>query len=154
VEGQREPLALALRALAAKERTVAELGEWLLARGVEEQEAAIVVDQLVEIGTLDDERFARRFAEDKRDLARWGSERIRDALLGRGVESPAVEAALAAEDREAETGRAAAILLERGADLSDERGRERALGLLARRGFESELAYDAVRRASRDPDLA
>jgi len=33
------------------------------------------------------------------------------------------------------------------ADLSDERARARALAHLTRRGYEYELAYDAVRRA-------
>jgi regulatory protein len=34
---------------------------------------------------------------------------------------------------------------------SDDAGRARALALLARKGYELELAYDAVRRFEREP---
>jgi hypothetical protein len=40
-----------------------------------------------------------------------------------------------------------AIVVAKGEDLGDERGRARALSHLTRRGYEYELAYDAVRRA-------
>ena len=139
-----EALGLALQALAQKERSVAELGKWLRGRGVAGYEAEEVVDHLIAIGTLDDERFAARFAEDKRELSGWGSERIRAALLERGINSADVEAALAEDDDE--LARAERLLGERNIDLTDERGRARALGLLARRGYEAELAYEAVRR--------
>ena len=75
----------ALKALGRQELTQAQLAERLARRGVGEDEAAEVVSRLVEEGLLDDERFARRYAEDKRELAGWGPERIREALLGRGV---------------------------------------------------------------------
>ena len=103
------------------------------------------VAELVAAGTLDDARFAARYAEDKRELAGWGSERIRVALLERGVPHHEVEAALAGEDEPAEAQRAAVLLRERGADLSDERARGKALGLLARRGYSADVAYEAIR---------
>ena len=140
----REGLELALAALAQKERSVAELGHWLRARDLGEDEVGEVVDHLVTIGVLDDERFALRFAADKRELSGWGSERIRAALLERGIASADVEAVLAEDDDE--LARAEQLLRERGIDLGDERGRARALGLLARRGYEAELAYEAIRR--------
>jgi regulatory protein len=138
----QEALALALRALSQKERSVAELGRWLRLQGVSEDEAADVVDHLVSIGILDDARFAARFAADKRDLSGWGSERIRAALEQREIVAAAIEAALPAQEDELE--RARALLCERGADLSDDRGRQRAFGLLARRGYSAELAYEAI----------
>ena len=92
-----EPLSLALRALDRKERTVAEMGSWLRARGVGSEQVVAVVDRLVATGVLDDARYARRYAEDKRQLKRWGSERIRTALLERGVPAEDVEEALRAE---------------------------------------------------------
>jgi regulatory protein len=136
---------LALRALGRKERTVAELGEWLRARGVEAAEAEEVVERLLGTGTLDDERFARRYAEDKRDLAGWGPERIRRALLARGVDGELVEAALSAEGQSEQVERAASLLERQGADVSSDVARGRALALLARRGFPLEVAYEAVR---------
>jgi regulatory protein len=146
----QEAFALALQALSQKERSVAELGDWLRRRGVGEEEAEEAIGELVAAGTLDDARFAARYAEDKRELAGWGSERIRAALIERGVPHEEVEAALAGDDDLSEAGRAAMLLRRRGADLSDEPARHRALGLLARRGYSSDVAYDAIRLVERD----
>jgi regulatory protein len=142
-----EALALALQALARKERSVAEMGVWLRARGVENAEVEQVLEHLLAAGALDDTRFAVRFAEDKRELAGWGGERIRAALAERRVPDADIEAALAADRGELE--RAEALVRDRGIDLGDDRGRGRALALLLRRGYDSEVAYEAVRRAGR-----
>jgi SOS response regulatory protein OraA/RecX len=55
-----EPISLALKALERKERTVAEMGSWLRARGVVSEEVEEVVDHLLASGVLDDARYARR----------------------------------------------------------------------------------------------
>ncbi len=49
---------------------------------------------LIGHGHLDDARFARLFAQDKRELEDWGRDRIARALLRRGLESELVEDAL------------------------------------------------------------
>lgn len=145
-----DPGELAAQALSRKERTVAEIVELLRSRGVGEEAIADTVGVLLEAGMLDDRRFANRFAEDKRDLAGWGPERIAEALAARGIERALIEEATGAEDGSEQARRAAALLRERGADVSDEPGRNRALGLLARRGFGVETAYDAVRALERE----
>ncbi|MGZ5312071.1 MAG: regulatory protein RecX [Solirubrobacterales bacterium] len=148
--GERDGFELALTALARKERTEAELAEWLRGRGVGEEELLDVLARLAEAGALDDERFARLFAEDKRELQGWGPDRIAEALRARGVEHGLVEAALAVESHEATRARAVGVLEASGADVSDEAGRGRALSLLARRGFPLELSYDAIRDFERN----
>jgi regulatory protein len=145
-----EALSLALEALSRKERTVAELGSWLRGRGVEHGQVEEVVDQLVSTGVLDDTRYARRYAEDKRELRGWGSERIRAALFERGIADEDVEEALGDGGIEEEVELAVGLLRERGAELESPRQRHRALSLLARRGYESEVAYEAIRRARHD----
>ena len=144
-----EPLALALQALSRKERTVAEMGSWLHARGVETDDVEAVVGHLAETGTLDDRRFAERYAEDKRELAGWGEERIRMALAQRGVPEEHISEALEAGDED-ETSRAVAALNARGSGLSDALERNRAFGFLGRRGYSAEVAYEAIRRAAPD----
>ena len=135
----------ALSALASKERTVAELESWLAERGFAPERIAPALERLIEDGALDDERFARRYAEDKRELRGWGPDRIREALAGRGLEPQLIEAAVAAEDPEAELERAIALLDRRGEPAADEASRARALAYLARRGYDSDAAYEAVR---------
>jgi len=145
---------LALKALGYKERTESELRAWLAERGVEEAEIAEVLALLAEAGAVDDRSFARRYAEDKRELAGWGPERIRTALEGRGVSREDVEAALAGDDSDTQLERAARLIAGRGFSCASERERERALGLLVRRGYPLELAYEAVRQMERLSEAA
>jgi regulatory protein len=139
----------ALAALASKERTAAEIAGWLGDRGFAPDRVAATVDRLIESGTLDDERFARRFAEDKRDLRGWGPDRIREALAGRGLEPSLIEAALAVDAPDMQLDRAVTLLEGRGDTPHDDASRGRALAFLARRGYDVELAYEAVRACER-----
>lgn len=141
----------AVGALGRRERSTAEIVEWLAARdyGPEQIEAAI--GRLIEDGALDDERFARLYAEDKRELAGWGPERIAASLRERGIDRGLVET-VAAEGHEQQVGRAIGLLRERGALLGDDRERERALGFLTRRGYGYEAAHEAIRRAEAAAD--
>jgi regulatory protein len=145
-----DPYELALRALSQKERTVAELTEWLRERWVTEEDVQAVIERLAADGVLNDERFARRFAEDKRELRQWGPERIADSLRARGVEDSEIEAAVSAEEGEEIVVRAVGVLAEIGAEPIDDRSRARALSLLTRRGYPLEVAYDAVRTYERN----
>jgi regulatory protein len=139
----------AVGALGERERTAAELEGWLADRGYPAAEIAAAITRLTEIGELDDERFARRYAEDKRELRGWGADRIREALAARGLDAATIDAALAGCDREDELTRAVSLLERRGEPAVDEPSRARALAYLARRGYGSELAYDAVRAFER-----
>jgi regulatory protein len=149
-----DPYELALRALSYKERTQSELRTWLAGRDVAEDEIEEVIARLMEAGAIDDASFAQRYAEDKRALAGWGPDRITTALEGRGVARGHIEAALGGEDAEAQLERAVGLLGDRGMACADERERDRALGLLVRRGYPLELAYEAVRAAERLADAA
>lgn len=146
-----ETLAKALTAIGRKERTEAEMRDWLAEREVEPDEIDRVVDFLIENLAIDDDRFAVEFTRDKRELAGWGSERIEQTLRARGVPAKLARAAIARDDGESEVERAVRVLRERGADLTDDGGRRRALGLLARRGYCAEDAYAAIRRARNEP---
>jgi regulatory protein len=116
---------------------------------VGEAELAEAIERLVEAGAIDDEHFAFRYAEDKRALARWGPDRIREALSTRGIAPDLIEAAIAAEDASEEVARAEELLAERAAEVDTDQGRARALALLARRGYPLEVAYEAVRARER-----
>ena len=139
----------AVGAIRRRERTVAELRDWLAARAVGADVIATVIAELIEIGELDDERFAHAFAADKRELSGWGPGRIEAALVDRGLGRSLSERA-AAEDRDEQLARATAQLRPRFETLADDGARARALAFLARRGYDYELAYDAIRRAGRD----
>lgn len=149
-----EMLAKALAAISRKDRTEAEMREWLTEREVDPEEIEQIIGYLIENLALDDRRFAFAYASDKRELSGWGRDRIRSVLVQRGVSYHLVNEALEqnlveGEESETEVERAVRVLNDKGADLSDDRGRQRALGLLARRGYEAEEAYAAIRIAGR-----
>lgn len=108
-----------------------------------------MVAELSDSGVLDDARYARRFAEDRRELMGWGRERIEQDLTRRGIASDLIEPALAARSREGELEAARELLAQRFESLQDDRARNRAWQLLVRRGYDAELAYDAVRAHAR-----
>lgn len=135
-----------MAALRRRERSRAELDEWLAKRNYEGEERRATLDRLEQVGELDDARFARRYAEDKRELSGWGPERIRETLLSRGVPLHHVEAALDADSLDEQLDRATELLERKGGDLDSDVARGRALGFLTRRGYDYEIAYEAVRR--------
>jgi regulatory protein len=134
-----------------RDRTVSEVRAQLERKGVAEHVCEAAVQTLSAQGLLDDERFARLFVSDKRELEQWGNERIRRGLLTRGIERELADAALTPagahddDDEESELDRALALLRRRFPHPpEDRRERERALGMLLRKGYESELALDAL----------
>jgi regulatory protein len=143
------PLELALRALRRRERSSAELAGWLGERGVAADEVEHTIAHLEELGELDDARFARRYAEDKRELAGWGAERIRAALLERGVAPEHIEVAMGADGAQRQAQRAGELLARRGGRLETEADRARALGYLTRKGYSYEIAHEAIRAFER-----
>jgi regulatory protein len=142
---RQEALAAAVGALRRRERTVAEMHAWLRERAIPEDVADEVISDLIEFGELNDDRFAHAFAADKRELSGWGAARIEAALLDRGLERSLAEAA-SREEREEELERAAGLVRARHGVPADEAERARALSFLTRRGYDYELAYDAIRR--------
>ena len=147
----QDALDLSFAYLGHRDRTVAEVRRHLERKRVEPAGIDGAIAELRRQGYLDDARFARRFADDRRRLDAWGAERIERRLVALGVDPEVAAAAAAGGDGHDELGTAVALLRRRlrTAPRTD-RDRERALGLLVRRGYELELAYDAVRALERD----
>lgn len=155
IDGLQHALDHAYRYLGHRDRTVAELRRHLERRRVEPAVIDEAVAELVRQGYLDDARYAIRFAEDRRALDAWGAERIERRLRAAGVAPELIAAAIAVQDGERELDAAVALLRRRLAQPpADDRGRERALGLLVRRGYELDTAYEAVRAFERQARAA
>ena len=144
---REQAFAMAWRALGRRERTEAELRRTLAAKGADPEDVDGVLAELKAGGYVDDTAYARRFAEDRRELDGWGSERIERRLRALGVDREEVAGVLADRTVQDELGSAVALLERRfPVPPRDPRECERALGVLVRRGYELELAHDAVRR--------
>jgi regulatory protein len=137
----------ALKSISVRERTSAEVEAFLQRRGYDGDVIADVVRSLREEGLVDDAGYARRFAEDRRLLDRWGNERIARDLERRGIDRELVEQALAGYGRDDELAVAIELLDRRfPMPFDGDRERDKAWRMLVRRGYEPELAYSAVRR--------
>ncbi len=143
-------MTLALRHLSRRERSVSELRRHLLARDLESDVVDAAVAELADRGYVDDARYAELYVHDKRALDQWGADRIRRELLTRGIDRELVEAALARGGPDEELERARAVVRRRFPGGARGRDRERALGVLLRKGFGYELAAAAVAQAAQD----
>jgi regulatory protein len=142
-----EALGRAYGYLGKRDRTAAEVRAHLERAEATPELVDAAVAEMTELGYLDDERYARCFAEDRRNLDGWGAERIRRRLLELGIDRELAERASRPVDDEQEMTAALALLRRRlKAAPDDQRGRQRALELLVRRGYEPDVAYEAVRR--------
>lgn len=143
-------LARAFRLLAAKARSVAELRERLL----EKAEAEVVeqaLARLVELGYLNDQEFARSFANSRLSYKPLGRTRLRQDLqrkqLSKQDVEQALETAYTEHDEEALIDRAIEKRLRlKGAPTSREEGKK-LFDYLLRRGFSYDLVIRKVRAA-------
>ena len=140
---------LALRALNRRERTAAELGTWLGERGLAPtRRSTPLIERLIADGGRPRRRPLRPALHRRQtELAGWGEQRIRGSWKRTASPTALIETALADTDRSEELDRACALLAKRADPPTGDAARGRALAFLIRRGFPSELAYDAVRRA-------
>jgi len=155
-DGLQRALDAAYRYLGRRDRTEAELRQRLEQAGTTTPVLDEAIAILSEQNVLDDARYARLFVEDKRSLDQWGADRIRRTLASRGVDRELIEQALSAEDLEGdgdgELERAVELLRSRFPSPPRERKeRDRALGVMLRKGYDSEVALDALAAYARDP---
>lgn len=145
-----EALGRCYRLIARREHSVAELRARLERAGLREQAIDEALATVVEQGYVSDERYARLLVEDRRSIAGWGVERIRAQLEAAGIARDLIDEALDGIDAASELEAAGELLRRRCAlPLVNERECQRAFGMLIQRGFDSEVAYDAVRAARR-----
>jgi regulatory protein len=145
-DARPDPLEFAYRYLNRRDRTEGEVRRHLVGKGVELGAVQDAIETLRELGYVDDARYARLFAEDKRALEGWGSERIRGTLALRGIDRELIDAAVQADgDAGAEMERALEVLRRRfPSPPRERRDRDRALAVLLRKGYDADLALDAL----------
>ena len=129
---------VALRALRARDLSVAELEQRLVERGVGEDDAATTIAALVRTGLVDDARLAERRAIALGDRGA-GDSLIRHRLRALGIDRDLIEDAIAALAPEQE--RALRIVERRGPG-------PRTARYLAGKGFSEEAVHDVVARDS------
>ncbi|MEA2495682.1 MAG: regulatory protein, partial [Thermoleophilaceae bacterium] len=144
-------LSLACRYLGNCGRSIGQVRRYLERKDATQAAIDAVVAELQAHGYLDDARFARDYVEARRRLDSWGTERLERRLRTIAVAEEHIATALATRSVDEELDAAVALLRRRlRTRLEDDGARQRALGLLRRRGYPEELAAEAVRAFERD----
>ncbi len=140
----------ALRRLARRDHSVAELRRALLERGHEREEVEAAIDRLRWERYVDDTGFAERFARSRMANQGHGRMRIRQDLRLRGVERRTVEAGIAGALREVDEKAVVDGLARRywrqHAAVEPEKRLKHLWAFLVRRGFAPGLARERLSR--------
>jgi regulatory protein len=135
----------ALRLLASRPRSAAELRIRMAQWGIDDVTAAGVLERLTDLGQVDDRRLAAGLAE-SRHAQGYGRRRTRAELARLAVDDPVAESALAVLPDDEVPDAVRAVERRFGAPPYDDRTARRAAGFLARRGFAPDAVAAAVGR--------
>ena len=139
----------ALGLLAVRPRSRRELERRLLQARFEADEVADVLRRLERVGLIDDEAFARQYAEQRFGVVREGSRAVERGLRAAGI-APTLAAATAeggAGDEEERAQRLAESKARRLAGVEPRTAFNRLSSLLMRRGYSPDLARRVARKA-------
>lgn len=135
----------AIRLLARRDRSRAELQQLLDPSGTEREMVAALLDELQHLGWLSEGRLAEQWVNSRR--ARVGAARIRMELQRRGLNADAVEQATVGLEA-GDLATAAALWQRRFGEVpADRKQRERQLRFLLTRGFSRSVALKVLRDA-------
>jgi regulatory protein len=143
----------ALGLLAVRPRSRRELERRLLAARFEPDEVQDVLTRLERVGLVDDEAFARQYAEHRFAARREGSRAVAQGLRAAGI-APDLAQSAAEEAPDDDEERAADLARSRAARLSGvgaEKAFTRLSSLLMRRGYSPQIARSAARKALEIP---
>jgi regulatory protein len=143
----------ALGLLAVRPRSRRELERRLLSARFEAGEVEDVLVRLERVGLVDDEAFARQFAEHRFGSRKEGSRAVMQGLRAAGIASSLAEA-VAKDGPGDDEERAADLARSRVSRLSGvpaEKAFARLSSLLMRRGYGPEIARSAARKALEIP---
>jgi regulatory protein len=139
----------ALRLLARRPRSAADLRTRMQGWGVDGVTAAGVVERLEELGQIDDHRLAAAVAESRRANG-YGRLRTAGDLARLAVDEGAAEAALSTLPDDEHDDAQRALRRRFGPPPYDDRTTRRAAAFLARRGFDPDAVAAAVGRTQAD----
>lgn len=120
-----------------------ELVKKLCDKGHEKESAEKACDRLLELGLLNDEEFARILANELYERKGYGTKRIKQELVFRGIEREIAENAIESLDIDTQTRIILVIKKKYLNKINDEKGRKRAVDGLMRLGY----SYSDIKNA-------
>ncbi|MEB4210810.1 recombination regulator RecX [Mycobacterium sp. 94-17] len=145
---EEQARALCLRLLTARARTRAELHGRLAKRGYPDDVSERVLDRLASVGLIDDADFAAQWVQSRRANAGKSKRALSAELHTMGIDDDVVTSTLAGISAGAERHKAEQLVRSRlrreRLDGDNARVARRLVGMLARRGYDQNLACEVV----------
>jgi regulatory protein len=138
--------AQAVRLLARREYSRAELEARLVAKGAARGEVAVVLDELAALGYVSNERYARAIAKQK--SGRYSRRTIASELKAKGVAADDIDAALAATGVDDSSALEALWQRRFGRPPADNREKARQVRFLQARGFSLSAILGFLRKVA------
>ncbi len=143
-EEQSKVTMAALNLISYRQRSIKEINDKLIEKGFEASFIEISIEYCKELNYLNDEHFARSFINDKQNLNKFGSKRIKYELIKKGISKDIIEEQLDIDpDEEYEI---ALVLAEKKINSykNDDRNSiyRKLSGFLLRKGY----PYDVVKK--------
>lgn len=137
--------------LARRDMTYKQVEEKLKKKGVFPPDVIQeMMDKCVTQRWVDDERYAENFVRSRSEDRKLGKNAIRMELIKKGVDRDIIDNALQDVNRDDEYQHALELVekqLPRTANLDKQKRTARLLGMLARKGYPSDIAYAVIREA-------
>jgi len=141
---------ICLRALAMAPKSRAQLADLMASRAVPEDVADKVLARFTDVGLIDDAAFAAMLVESRRNGRGLARRAIADELRKKGVDDETAREAVDTIDNDAEMATARSLVerkLPSMRGLTPEARTRRLVGMLARKGYSSGVAYRVVKEA-------
>jgi len=137
--------------LSRKPITKKDLGDKLSQKGFDEAIVCEVINELSDLGYLDDEEYARLYLESCRSKL-WGDKKIRYEMHQRGIGDDIVTKVLEEWGDEDETDEIVGTIIAKYAacDLTDIKTRAKVTRYLASRGFDFSLINTCINKATEE----
>ncbi len=107
------------------------------------------VEEIRDLGLIDDLKFAIAFAEHRRDVQKKGPFKIKQELFSKGVNREIIDAAIdeVFEGEDSQIQAAILVTQKYKHELDTDEGKRRCFAALVRKGFSYSVAKTALRRA-------
>jgi len=149
MDDDKEAFNISLRLLARSAKSKCELERRLKEKGVQESVVARVLQRLVTLGFVDDDKFARSLAERYKTVRPSGKTRILFELKRKGIPSDICKEVVSGYSIEEQLEVASELARRKWASLASaevSKRKKKTFDFLLRRGFDYETADQALRR--------
>ena len=140
------------RFCAFQERSPKEISDKLRGWGLENDQVQDVLEQLLNEGFVDPQRFANAYCNDKFEFNSWGKHKIKANIFVHQLDAVVVENALARIDNDNYINRLAELAEKKWSNLEgveDVNRKQKTLSYLTNKGFETDLIWKALNQLSK-----